>query len=332
MGGQETESKLGFLDSLTRLFRKDKAAPSSSPQAEASRFEELRLDFEAALRGLNEKVEEQLSKTASTPSAAGGRTQTQTAGETRAAERARRIDTAHREIREDIEKMHERLGTGFASADFDEVARYLEELEATETAGKDSHELLPRARYAITDKLGTKAGELAVARLIELLQRAKLSWPDPTHYHRASEADIERSQRRRQAEVRETFLAQGMKRTAERLYGIVSVWGSDYPDRASALWEETVLEGVAAGIRGQLIKEFVELLRGDRDVILSRTEEVIGKELSGLQQVLEGGVRSIEQANLAVASALRVLDQVVPELAWEHVQSRSPRARGEWAS
>ena len=86
------------------------------------------------------------------------------------------------------------------------------------------------------------------------------------------------------------------------------------------------------GFLGQLIKEFVDLLRGNRDVILSRTEEVIGKELSGLHQVLEGGVRSIEQANLAVASALRVLDQVVPELAGEHVQSHSPRARGEWAS
>ncbi len=330
MGGRATEAKLGFLDSLTRLFRKDEAAPSPSSKPEARGFADLQSDFEAALRGLNERVEEQLGKKGSTPSAAGGRAPS--TAESRASERQRRIDAAHREIREDIEKMHERLGTGFASADFDEISTYLEELDATAAAGKDSHELLPRARYAIAEKLGTEAGKLAVARLIELLQRAKMSWPDPTHYHRATEQDIERSQRRRQAEVRETFLAQGIKRTAERLYGIVSVWGSDYPDRSSALWEETVLEGVGAGIRGQLIREFVELLRGDRDVILSRTEEVVGKELAGLHQVLEGGVRSMEQANLAVAGALRVLDQVVPELAWEQVQSRSPRARGEWAS
>jgi hypothetical protein len=49
-----------------------------------------------------------------------------------------------------------------------------------------------------------------------------------------------------------------------------------------------------------------------------------------LQKVLSGGVTSIEKANQAVAGALRVLDEVVPQIAWEHVQARLPHARGEW--
>ena len=116
------------------------------------------------------------------------------------------------------------------------------------------------------------------------------------------------------------------------MVGIVRAWGADYPDRGSPLWEESVLEGVAAGIRGQLLKDFVELVDRDRDLVLSRTEAAIGKELAALQTAVAGGVHSIEQANTVVASSLHALDEVVPELVWQHVRSLLPQARGEFAS
>jgi hypothetical protein len=169
-----------------------------------------------------------------------------------------------------------------------------------------------------------------VARLVALLQRAKLDWPDPTHYRPSAKPDeIERSRRRRLAEVREAFLAHDLERAAERTFGIVRAWGGDYPDRGSPLWEESVLEGVAAGIRGALLKEFVEVLRRDRELLLSRTEAAIGKELAALQGAVASGVRSIEQANAAIASSLRAIDEVVPGIAWEHLRSQLPSARGE---
>jgi hypothetical protein len=34
----------------------------------------------------------------------------------------------------------------------------------------------------------------------------------------------------------------------------------------------------------------------------------------------------VEQANLAVASALGVLDEVVPEIAWQTVCSKAPKS------
>jgi hypothetical protein len=82
-------------------------------------------------------------------------------------------------------------------------------------------------------------------------------------------------------------------------------------------------------MRAQLLKDFVELLRRDRDVLLARIEKSVGNELAALQAVLGGGVRSIEQASLAVASSLRVLDEIAPEIAWEHVCAELPQARGE---
>jgi hypothetical protein len=116
------------------------------------------------------------------------------------------------------------------------------------------------------------------------------------------------------------------------MLGIVRGWGADYPDRGTPLWEECALEGVAAGIRAQLVRDFVELLRREQDALLARVEASVGKELAGLQATLHGGVQSIEQASEAVASSLRVLDQMVPEIAWQQVRAQLPQARGELAS
>ena len=93
-----------------------------------------------------------------------------------------------------------------------------------------------------------------------------------------------------------------------------------------------MLEGVGAGIRGQLLREFVELLRRDTELILSDAEALIGKELTVLQQTLQSGATSFEQASQAVASSLRVIDEVLPKLAWEHLHARLPHARGEFDS
>jgi hypothetical protein len=111
------------------------------------------------------------------------------------------------------------------------------------------------------------------------------------------------------------------------MLGIVRGWGADYPDRSSPLWEECALEGVAAGIRAKLVRDFVELLRRDREALVARIESSVGKEIAGLQAAVQAGVQSIEQANQAVASSLRVLDEMVPEIAWQHVRSQLPEAR-----
>jgi hypothetical protein len=323
---QRDRSKLGFLDSLAGLFRGPAKLETPPPEA-ASRFDSLQADFEAAIRGLHEKLAAGRGQTGST--GARGESQRRTAHD-RAAESLRRMEAAHREIREDIEKMHGRLGTKLRSADLDELVGYLRELQTVSNEGKDSHTLIPRARYAITARLWHEAGELAVASLVSRLGREKLDWPDPTrHSPFATPEEIERSRRRRLAEIREAFLAESLEKAADRMLGIVRSWRSDYPDRGSPLWEETVLEGVAAGMRGQLVREFVETLRRNRDQLLVRTEELVGKELGALQKVLQGGITSIDQANQAMASALRVLDEVVPGIAWENVRAQLPEARGE---
>jgi hypothetical protein len=324
--GEQGGTKLGFLDSLGGLFRAKEKPIEASPAPGG--IAKLEADFDAAVRALNEKIQQQ--KRAGPSGGTGPAPSGKTAAE-RAAERVRRLETAHRAIREDIEKMHARLGTGLSGADIDAIAGVLEEIEATASAGKDSHELLPRARWAIVEKLRAEAGELAVARVVALLERQKLGWPDPAKPPpSATPEEIERSRRRRLADVRRSFLADGFARTAESMRGIVKGWGADYPDRGSPLWESCVLEGVAAGIRGSLLRDFVECLRKDREQLLSETEAAVGKELQALQAAVAGGVQSLEKANQAVAGALRVLDEVIPTIAWERVRAALPEARGEF--
>jgi hypothetical protein len=240
--------------------------------------EALQVDFDDAVRRLEEKVEERVRRSVSTGASKAPRTT--------AADRETRKKIAHREIREDIGKMHARLGTGIDDATMEELSSELVELDGLWRSGKGSHELIPRARYAIAERIQLEAGPLAVVRLRKLMGQEGMSWPDPTrHQPSASEDEIERSIRRRLGEIEANFLSSDMQRTSRRMLGLVSGWGGDYPERDSALWEETVLEGVAEGVRARLSTEFIDLVRENKEVFEARTEELVGEPFDVLQRV-----------------------------------------------
>lgn len=324
----EASEGLGFLDSLTRIFRRQTETGKPEPVAETgdARLEALGTSFETAVCEFREKIEAQRVEPGLVR--AGRRS---AKPEDREKAREKRIADIHLRIRGDIEQMHTQLGTGLKGADLDEIIGVLEELEQFVSRGGSSHELVPRVRHAVAERLRTEAGELAVERLRVLLERAAMSWPDPTHYApTATDEESERSRRRRLAETREGFLGQGFLRTAERAVGIVTTWGSDYPDPGSPLWNECVLKGVAAGMRGQLAQAFLDVLRRDRELLIAAIEDLIGREVAELQRVVGDGISSIPDASRVMASALQVVDIVVPEVAWKHVCGEEPRARGEW--
>jgi hypothetical protein len=322
---QDTPGALGFLDGLVARFRRG-PEQTLSEKAPTASSQDLRREFEAALEGLTRKIEEQRRR--DQEALDGGERGEKTAAE-RAAERAKRMDVAHRAIREDVVAMHACLGTGLGNDDLTDLRVFLEEVDALAAPGAESHELLPRARYRIAKRLGHEAGELVLARLRLMLEKAGVAWPDPIRYHPSATAeDIEAARRRRFSEMREQFLARGLPKTAERVVGVVGAWGADYPDRGSPLWQEAVLEAVAAGLQAQLLRAFVERLRSDREIVEAETDRLIGPQLAAVQKVLESGVASVEEATRAAAGALRVIDEVIPDLAWKHLRSVLPAARG----
>jgi hypothetical protein len=322
---QENSQRIGFLHSLGRLFGSAPlpAAPPSEPVASGG-LEKLEVEFTAAITAMNKRIDEQRRAARSAHSTIA---QVGTTPQDRVSERQRRKASCHRAMREDIEKMHAALQTGLTSSALDGIVEFLGELDAVSHVGRDSHVLLSRARHTIAKRLRSEAGELAVARLIATLQRHQMEWPDPRQHHRAATLEeIEESRRRRLTEARESFLAYDFERIAERVQGVVSGWGADYPDRGSPLWQESVLKGVGAGLWGRLLGDFIALLERDRLRLLSRTEESMCKEIAALHAALESRTGSITETTEAVANSLRVLDEVVPEIAWELVRAQLARA------
>ncbi len=322
------EEKPAFLDGLTRIFRRrDEGREPEAPESSGDdRLQQLVRSFDSAVSAIWERVEDLRAEAGEATLRAGKAKRRDPE-----AERRKRLADIHMRIRGEIEQMHAQLGTGLKADDLDAIIDELEGLEPLVNEGRNSYELLPRVRFAIVEKLREESGRLAVTRIRALLERASMSWPDPIRAHpRATAEEIERARRRRLAETRQSFMGEGCRRTAQRSVGVVTGWGSDYPDPGSSLWQEAVLEGVAAGIRGDLIRAFYATIRRDRDQLITPVEELLGNEVDELHR-LGAEVDSIRQANRVVARALQAATEAVPELAWRHVCEQDPRARGEWS-
>ena len=127
--------------------------------------------------------------------------------------------------------------------------------------------------------------------------------------------------------MRKGFVNYSLHRSSFLIVGIVEIWKSDYPEAGSELWQSVVFEAVATALRAKLMHFFTRRLRHDREFIENKTTELIGAKVDELNKTLEGGVSSLINAHRIVASSLRILDEVIPGLAWEHLQGLIPEAK-----
>jgi hypothetical protein len=320
MSEREVESSrvLRLIDAIGQLFRLREGVDDHA--LEMGAFARTEREFDSVLAALRGRMEERR------PPGWCRDLQCATA-EHLAEEKMRRKIVAHGAMREDIEQMHVRLRTGLRRADLNDIIAFLKGLDAFAGAGRDSHALLPRVRHGITQRLRAEAGAMALDRLHVRLKRQGLRWPDPPRYQpHATREDIELSRLRRMSDVRVAFVAYRLERIADRAQGVVWGWGGDYPDRESVLWRESVLVGVAAALCGQLLQHFLELLRQDGDLLLARIEESVGERLPTLRALLDSGAFLVPEAQQVISRSLRVLDEGIPEVAWQLVYARLPRS------
>ncbi len=109
----------------------------------------------------------------------------------------------------------------------------------------------------------------------------------------------------------------------------MTAWKSDYPDRGGPLWQALALEAVATALRARWLKKFLELLRQERAEVEKKAAALIGEELAAINDCLRQGVSSLEDAHRLVASSMKILDEVVPDLAWQQVRAAFPETREE---
>ena len=103
--------------------------------------------------------------------------------------------------------------------------------------------------------------------------------------------------------------------------GIERAWQADYPGPGTPLWRELVLEGVATALRARILQGYYERLLANKAKIVDRATELVGRELAALQAALaEKNLTSLEDAQRVATTSRRVLDEVIPEIAWQVIK------------
>lgn len=230
-------------------------------------------------------------------------------------------------IRQDIESTHLRLNTGISSHELDLLKEYLVNANETFTSGKKSQEVLPRCRASILKRIHYEAGCLALNQMDDYLAKQNEAWPTRAPRNPAiSTEEIQEIIKRNLITMRKNFINNSIHQSSLLIVGIVNVWKSDYPEDDSDLWKSVVLEAVATALRAKLMHLFTTRLRHDREFIENKTTELIGSKVAELNHTLQGGVTSINDAHRVVSSSLKILDEVIPDIAWQHLQKVLPEA------
>jgi hypothetical protein len=219
------------------------------------------------------------------------------------------------------------LHTGISSHELDLLRDYLTNAAETFSDGDQSQEVLPRCRSSILKRIHYEAGLLALDEMDDCLAKQTETWP--TRFPRNPAISTEEAQaivRRNQERLRKNFLNYSLRQSSFLIVGIVAVWKSDYPEPDSDLWKSVVLEAVATALRAKLMHLFATRLRHDRELIENKATELIGSKLTELNRTLQEGLISLNDAHRVVSSSLKILDEVIPDLAWEHLQKVLPEA------
>lgn len=231
-------------------------------------------------------------------------------------------------IRQDIESAHLHLDTGISSHELDLLKEYLTSANQAFASGEKSQEVLPRCRASILKRIHYEAGCLALNRMDDCLAKHKEEWPIRAPRNPAiSNEEIQEIVKRNLITRRKNFINNSIHQSSLLIVGIVDVWKSDYPEDGSDLWKSVVLEAVATALRARLMHLFTTRLRHDREFIENKTTELIGAKVAELNHALQDGVTSINEAHRVVSSSLKILDEIVPALAWEHLQEVVPETK-----
>ena len=305
-----------FFEAISQLFGKT-SPPGRAATEQVPSLAEMENAFNAALQQLNGKIEDlrrqqlqAVSGTALPPAA-------------HAEERERRMRQAHTRILHDILAMHRQLATGIDAPALDALATFLKECEAKVAEERSVPEVMPCCRSSILRRFHREAGDAAWVELEKRLTATNEAWPETTQRDPIEgEAAFERRRQLKYREMKDDFVNYDLARSTELIRGIERAWQADYPEPGTPLWRELVLEGVATALRARILQGYYERLLANKEKIVDRAAELVGRELGALQAVLaEKNLTSLEDAHRVATTSSRVLDEVIPEIAWQVIRS-----------
>ena len=186
----------------------------------------------------------------------------------------------------------------------------------------------PAVELLFIKRIHYEAGFLALNEMDDFLARQNETWPTISPRNpNLSKEEIEEIVKHNQMSMRKNFINYSIHQSSYLLVAIVEVWKSNYPEADSGLWKSVVFEAVATALRAKLMHIFTTRLRHDREFIENKATELIGSKVVELNRTLHEGVTSLNNAHRVVSSSLKILDEVIPSLAWEHLQKVIPEAK-----
>lgn len=311
-----------LFDAISQLF--GKSAPSAPVVADKTpSLPEMENAFNTALQQLNGKIE-QLQKEK--------QVQTEVSPSAPAEERQRRIEREHALILDDILSMHRKLATGIDPPALDALAKFLGESAEKIIEGPSLQEVMPCCRRGILRRFHREAGGVAWAELEERLATGHEAWPATTQRDPfESDATFAHRQQLKYRETCNDFVNYDIVRSSDLIRGIERAWQSDYPEPGTPLWRELVLEAVATALRTRILQRYYDRLLKNKEKIVGRAAELVGQELGTLQTVLaEKNLTSLADAHRVATASTRVLEEVIPEIAWQVIRAEEggEEARG----
>ena len=308
---QHSGSLSGFLHGFKRLLEPAPPAPGSpAPGAD----ERPPLDQE--VKHLEVAVDQLRQRTAAFRAAT---SVSQQSTERSPAEEQQALEAVHQQVGDEILALHAQLQTHLTLEEIQQAQALMRELDAV-VLGKAGRDMEQQIKAAVITRLVKECAPLAWQTLLTLLERAQVSWPEPTGL--SPHADAQAVQAARQwelAQLEEAFLSSSLERSANRALGVVENWEAHYPPPDSHAWKRVVLQAVGYGILGYLLSVAVPKLRGDSADFTARVGHVLHEELATLQQVMQAGVHSAADADALMASVTHLCEEVVPTMAWEEV-------------
>jgi hypothetical protein len=229
------------------------------------------------------------------------------------------MNAAHARILADILAMHSKLATGIDPPTLDALATFLKDCAEKVAEERSVPAVMPCCRSSILRRFHREAGGGAWGELAERLTSQNKAWPETTQRDPVEgEEAFEQRRQIKYREMKDDFVNYDLARSAELIRGIERAWQADYPEPSTPLWRELVLEGVATALRARILQGYYQRLLANKEKIVDRTAGLIGRELGALQAALaEKNLTSLEDAHRVAATSSRVLDEVIPEIAWQ---------------
>ncbi len=240
-----------------------------------------------------------------------------------AEERRETVDFSERDwqrdkMAEEILAMHQRLDTGLDADALGRVALFLKEHAPPTEAPQ---ELALQVDYGVLNHLWLKVGELAWKQLSEAMGADKLEWElSPEMLHGREPESVVHLKTQREKEIHQAFIALSASQTADLIHGEVRAWTTFYPKKGGWVWNETVLQGVGAGLRARYYEAALSLWE-DRPAELDEVLRGMMKQhLAAASKALASGIHSLDEANSLVSGLRQCCRETLPKTVWKYLE------------